>query len=142
MNRYQTSLKALLIVLVIALVIDIYMIHPALLGLILLGLPLWAPFVIMYLPPKAARRAFREIGILAIIVLIFFLPHTRSRDPWSEWSWYIIGGSLWLTVTFWLGFVGSKERFQRRNPGGLRSPEPETVAPDPRSPLWDRELDG
>jgi hypothetical protein len=141
-NRYQTSLKALLIVLVIALIIDIGMIHPALLGLVLLGLPLWAPFVIMYLPPNAARRAFREIGMLAIILLIFLLPHTGNRDPWSLWSWFIIGGSLWLTVTLWLGYVGSKERFQRLNPGGLISPSREGAAPDPSSPLWDRELDG
>ncbi len=65
MSRYQSSLRAILIVLVIALVADLTAMavplgrtHPehlaVLLYLFILITPLWVPFVIMFLPPMAA----------------------------------------------------------------------------------------
>ena len=153
MSRYQSSLKALLIVLVIAFVADVIALavplgrtDPERLAMLVIAFafltPFWLPFVIMFLPPSTARRLLKEIGLLAILTFVFFVPHLSNRDPRHEWSWCVCGALFCLTLTFWLGYVGSKERFERLSREGWIPPAREVVEPDTRSPLRDRELDG
>jgi hypothetical protein len=152
MSRYQTSLKAIFVVLLIAFVADVIALavpigrtDPVLVAVLvyvfLLSTPLWLPFVIMFLPPTVARRLFKASAFLAILSLVFLVRHASDRDPWQFWSGRICGASLNLTFAVWLGHLGAKERYQRLNPDGRRTPAREVAEPDPRSPLWDRDLD-
>ncbi len=153
MSRYQSPLKAILIVLVIALIADVIVLVVPIGGtnpdgvtssacFFVMMAPLWLPFVIMLLRPTVARRSFKAVGSLAILSLAFFIRHASDRDPWQYWSGMICGASFCLTFAFWLGYVGSKERDQRLNPDEWNSPARDVAEPGPRSPLWDRELDG